>query len=68
MIIFIVAIHAPAQLPPRPSQRCTKSMVHECMETQTIEGQGVGNTMSKDNYDTPIINFMNVKKHKSKKN
>jgi hypothetical protein len=43
-------------------------MVHERMETQTIEGQGTGNTVSKDDYDTPIVNFMNVKKHKSKKN
>jgi hypothetical protein len=42
-------------------------MVHERMETQTIEGQGSRNTMSKDDYDTPIVNFMNVKKHKSKK-
>jgi hypothetical protein len=43
-------------------------MVHERMETQTIEGQGTQNTMSLDDYDTPIVNFMNVKKHKSKKN
>jgi hypothetical protein len=41
-------------------------MVHE--RTQTIEGQGTQNTMSLDDYDTPIANFMNVKKHKSKKN
>jgi hypothetical protein len=68
MIIFIVAVHDPAQMPRRPSQRCTRSMVHECMETQTIEGQGTQNTMSLDDYDTPIVNFMNVKKHKSKKN
>ena len=68
MIIFIIAVHSPAHLPPCPSQRCTRSMVHECMETQTIEGQGTLNTMSLDDYDTPIVNFMNVKKHKSKKN
>jgi hypothetical protein len=68
MIIFVVAVHSPAQLPPCPSQRCTRSMVHERMETQTIEGQGVVNTVSKGDYDTPIVNFMNVKKHKSKKN
>jgi hypothetical protein len=43
-------------------------MVHERMETQTIEGHGTRNTMSLDDYDTPIVNFMNVKKHKSKKN
>jgi hypothetical protein len=43
-------------------------MVHESMETQIIEGQGIRNTMSKDDYDTPIVNFFNVKKQKSKKN
>jgi hypothetical protein len=66
MIIFVVAIHDPEQMPRRPSQQRTRIMVHEC--TQTIEGQGTQNTMSLDDYDTPIVNFMNVKKHKSKKN
>jgi hypothetical protein len=28
------------------------------MEEQTIEGQGAINTMSKDDYDTPIVNFL----------
>jgi hypothetical protein len=41
-------------------------MVHE--RTQTIEGQGTQNTMSLDDDDIPIVSFMNVKKHKSKKN
>ena len=68
MIIFFVAVHDPTQIPRHPSQRCTRRMVHEHMETQTIEGQGERNTMSLDDYDTPIVNFMNVKKHKSKKN
>jgi hypothetical protein len=62
MIIFVVAVHDPAHMPRHPSQRCTISMVHERMETQTIEGHGARNTMSKDDYDTPIVNFMNVKK------
>jgi len=53
-------VHAPAQLHPRPSQRRTRSMVHEHMETQTIEGQGAGNTVLEDDYDTLIVNFMNV--------
>jgi hypothetical protein len=66
MIIFVVAVHDPEQMPANPSQRRTRSMVHE--HTQTIEGQGTQNTMSLDDYDTPIVNFMNVKKHKSKKN
>jgi hypothetical protein len=66
MIIFVVLVHEPEQMPANPSQRRTRSMVHE--RTQTIEGQGTQNTMSLDDYDTPIVNFMNVKKHKSKKN
>jgi hypothetical protein len=68
MIILVVAVHTPAHMPQRPSQRHTKSMVRERMETQTIEGHGARNTMSKDDYDTPIIKYFNVKKHKSKKN
>jgi hypothetical protein len=40
-------------------------MVHE--HTQTIEGQGTQNTMSMDDDDIPIVSFMNVKTHKSKK-
>jgi hypothetical protein len=66
MIIFVVPVHDPEQMPANPSQRRTRSMVHE--RTQTIEGQGTQNTMSLDDYDTPIVNFMNVKKPKSKKN
>ena len=67
MIIFFVAVHDPEQMPRRPSQRRTRSMVHEHMETQTIEGHDARNTMSKDDYDTRIVNSFNVKKHKSKK-
>ena len=66
MIIFVVAVHDTEQMPRCPSQRCTISMVPE--STQTIEGQGTRNTMSLDNDDIPIVSFMNVKKHKSKKN
>jgi hypothetical protein len=32
-------------------------MVNERMEIQTIEGEGIGNTVSKDDYDTPIVNL-----------
>jgi hypothetical protein len=66
MIIFVVPVHDPEQMPANPSQRHTRSMVHE--RTQTIEGQGTQNTMSLDDDDIPIVSFMNVKKHKSKKN
>jgi hypothetical protein len=66
MIIFVVAVQDPEQMPRHPSQRRTKSIVQDF--TQTIEGQGTRNTMSLDDYDTPIVNFMNVKTHTSKKN
>ena len=38
MIIFVVPVHILEQMPANPSQRHTRSMVHE--HTQTIEGQG----------------------------
>ena len=66
MIIFIVLVHILEQMPANPSERRTRSMVTEL--TQTIEGQGTRNTMSLDDDDIPIVSFMNVKKHKSKKN
>ena len=67
MIIFVVLVHGPEQMLANPSQRRTRSMVHE--RTQTIEGQGTRNTISLDDDDhIPIVSFMNVKKHKSKKN
>ena len=59
MIIFFVPVHILEQMPANPSQRHTRSMVHEC--TQTIEGQGTQNTMSLDDDDIPIVSFMNVK-------
>ena len=66
MIIFVVPVHILEQMPANPSQQRTRSMVPE--RTQTIEGQGTGNTMSLDDDDIPIVSFMNVKKRKSKKN
>jgi len=66
MIIFVVPVHDPEQMPANPSQWRTRSMVHG--RTQTIEGQGTRNTMSFDDDVIPIVSFMNVKKHKSKKN
>jgi hypothetical protein len=65
MIILVIPVHNPEQMPSNPSQQRTISMVHE--RTETIEGHGTQNTMSLDDYDTPIVNFMNVKKDKSKK-
>ena len=58
MIIFIVPVYDPEQMPANPSQRRTRSMVPK--RTQTIEGQGTQNTMSLDDDDIPIVSFMNV--------
>jgi hypothetical protein len=66
MIIFVVPVHILEQMPANPSQRHTRSMVPE--HTQKIEGHGTQNTMSLDDDDIPIVSYMNVKKHKSKKN
>jgi len=55
-------------MPQCPSQRRTRSMVHERMETQKIEGHGARNTMSKDDYDTQIVNLFNVKNINQRKN
>jgi hypothetical protein len=59
MTIFVVPVHDPEQMSAKLEQRRTRSMVHE--RTQTIEGHGTRNTMSLDDYDTPIANFINVK-------
>jgi hypothetical protein len=37
MIVFVVAADTHLQLPPRPTHRCTISMVHEGMEAQSTE-------------------------------
>ena len=66
MIIFVVPVHILEQMPTNTSQRRMRSMVPE--STETIEGHGTQNTMSLDDNDIPIVSFMNVKKHKSKKN
>ena len=67
--IFIVAVHAPSELPPCPSQRCTRSMIHEDMETKTLAGHGFVDNPPNDDDNIPIIiSYFNAKKHKSKKN
>jgi len=37
-------------------------MVHEGMETQKTQGHGIVNTLPNDDYDIPLIDFMNRKK------
>ena len=68
MPIFIVVVHAPSELPPRPSQRRTRSMIHEGMETQTLAGHGFVYNPPNDYDNIPIIvSYFNAKKQKSKK-
>ena len=63
MPIFIVAIHAPSELPPCPSQRRTKSMIHEGMETQTLAVHGFVYSPPNDDDNIPIIaSYYNAKK------
>ena len=65
MLIFIVAIHAPSELPPRPSQRRTRSMIHEGMETQTLARHGFVDNPPNDDDNIPIIvSYYNAKKQK----
>ena len=63
MPIFIVAVHAPSELPPRPTQWRTRSMIHEGMETETIEGHGFVDIPPNDDDNIPIIvSYYNAKK------
>ena len=68
MPIFIVAVHAPSKLSPRPTQQCTRSMIHEGMEAQTLEGDGFVDNPPNDYDNIPIIvSYFNAKEQKSKK-
>ena len=68
MPIFVVAVHAPSELPPQPTQRCIRSMIHEGMETKTLEGHGFVDNPPNDDDNIPIIiSYFNAKKQKSKK-
>ena len=55
MPIFVVVVHAPSEFPPRPTQRCTRSMIREGMETQTLAGHGFVDIPPNDDDNTPII-------------
>ena len=69
MPIFIVAVHTPSKLPPRPTQRRTRSMIHEGMETKKLVGHGFVDIPPNDDDNIPIIiSYYNAKKQKSKKN
>ena len=63
MPIFIVGVHAPSKLPPFPTQRHTRSMIHEGMETQTLAGHGFVDIPPNDDDNIPIIiSYYNAKK------
>ena len=65
---FCCSVHAPSKLPPRPTQRRTRSMIHEDMETQTLVGHGFVDNPPNDDDNIPIIvSYFNAKKQKSKK-
>ena len=67
MIVFVVAVDAHLQLPPRPSHQCTISMVREGVETQSTQlGQGARNTLTDEDDDIPLVGFK--KQNKTKKN
>ena len=63
MTIFVVAVHAPSELPPCPTQRRTRIMIHEGMETQTLVGHGFVDIPPNDDDNIPIIViYYNAKK------
>ena len=65
MPIFVLAVYAPSELPPCPSQRRTRSMIHEGMETQTLVGHGFVDNPPNDDDNIPIItSYFNAKKQK----
>jgi hypothetical protein len=67
MTIFVVAVDAHLQLPPRPAHRRTRSMVCEGMETQSTQlGQGARNTLTDEDDDIPLVGFFRKKKKKKK--
>ena len=63
MPIFVVAVHAPSELPPCPTQRCTRSMIHEVIESKKLEGHVF--LYIPQNYDDNIpiiVSYYNAKK------
>ena len=63
MPIFVVAVHTPSELPPRPSQQCTRIIIHEGTETQILAGHGSVDNPPNDDDNIPIIvTYFNAKK------
>ena len=68
MPIFVVAFHAPSELPPRPSQRRTRSMIHEGVETKTLARHGsVDNPPNDDDNISTIVTYFNTKNRNQRK-
>ena len=67
-MFFVVVDDARLQLPPRPAPRRTRTMnIDEAMETERST-QEHGDTFRNDDYDTPLVGYINKKKQKTKKN
>ena len=63
MPIFVVAVRAPSEMPLCPSQRRTRSMIHELMEAQTLAGHGfVDIPLNYDDNIPIIVSYFNAKK------
>jgi len=61
--LFVVAVLSCSQQPPCPVQRRTRSMGHEGMQiTQTTKGQGSADTLQNDEFEMPLVGFLNRKK------
>jgi hypothetical protein len=68
--LFVVAVLSRSQPPTHPLQRRTRSMVHEDTQiTQTTQGQGSIDALQNDEFDMPLVGFLNQKKksHTKKK-
>ena len=60
--LFVVAVLSRSQRPPCPVQWRTRSMVHEGTQiTQTTEGQGSADTLQNDEFEMPLVGFLNKK-------
>ena len=68
MPIFVVTVHAPSELPRRPSKRCTQSMIHQAREAQTLAGHGFVDNPPNDDDNIPIIvSYFNAKNRNQRK-
>ena len=68
MPIFVVVARSPLELPPRPIQWHTRSMIHEGMETQTLEGHGfVDNPPNDDMIISQLSSVISMQKNRNQR-